>query len=217
MAYIKNEIIGDLHEKVFSCLHVKDIPIVYCQPDGDPPTTWWNEEADKSLIIGVYKHGYDRYNLMRQDPALCYLTRCGPPDGAALLAEITSEDDLGKTLEEDDEPETPATPATPQIEGPKEESKDSEVKIEVKEEKTTEQAYLPFPTTSEINNRLRRLITCYQRNFKKQEARIAQKARHLQRLERLEKFEAAIRERDNKKREQAQKYVNILFCLFFYL
>lgn len=201
MAYIKNEIIGDLHEKVFNCMHVKDIPIAYCQPDGEPPALWWNEEADKSLIIGVYKHGYDRYNLMRQDPALCFLARCGPPDGAALLAEITSEDDLGKTLDDDDEPDTPATPSTPLD---SKDCQDNQRDIG-KEEKSPEQTYLPFPTTSEINNRLRRLITCYQRNFKREEARIAQKARHMQRLERLEKFEAAIRERENKKREQAQK------------
>lgn len=178
----------------------------YCQPDGDPPSSWWNEEADKSLIIGVYKHGYDRYNLMRQDPTLCFLSRCGPPDGAALLAEMTSEDYMVK-MDDDEEPDTPATPATPQLEGKEDKSEKSKEGEPQKETKETEQNQLPFPTTSEMNNRLRRLVTCYQRNFKKEEARIAQKARHLQRLERLEKFEAAIRERENKKREQAQKYV----------
>ena len=219
LAYIKSEIIGDLHEKVFSSLHVKDIPLPYCQPDCDPPAPWWNEEADKSLIIGVYKHGYDRYNLMRQDPALCFLVLCGPPDGAALLAEITSEDDVVK-MDDDDEPDTPATPATPAQE-PKDEKSDKiregddvkekdskepqQTQQQQSQQQQSEQNYLPFPTTSEMNNRLRRLVTCYQRSFKKEEARIAQKARHMQRLERLEKFEAAIRERENKKREQAQK------------
>lgn len=227
--------VGDLHEKVFNCLHVREIPVPYCQPDGEPPASWWNEEADKSLIVGVYKHGYDRYNLMRQDPALCFLTVCGPPDGAALLAEMASEDDIVK-MDEDEEPETPATPVTPATQNEKD--KDKETKKEEKSKENSEekpeekkdddiketkesqeesssneqqpqqqspQNYLPFPTTSEMNNRLRRLVTCYQRNFKKEEARIAQKARHMQRLERLEKFEAAIRERENKKREQAQK------------
>lgn len=218
LSYIKSEIIGDLHEKVFNSLHVRDIPLPYCQPDCDPPAPWWNEEADKSLIIGVYKHGYDRYNLMRQDQALCFLVLCGPPDGAALLAEITSEDDVVK-MDDDDEPDTPATPATPAQE-PKDdktdkikESDDAKEKDSKEPQQTQqqqlqqqpEQNYLPFPTSSEMNNRLRRLVTCYQRSFKKEEARIAQKARHMQRLERLEKFEAAIRERENKKREQAQK------------
>jgi len=111
--YLKQEIIGELHEQVFAGISAKDIPIPSPDCEGEPPATWWDEEADKSLIIGIYKHGYDRFNLMRQDAALCFLTRCGPPDGAALLAEMNSEDDLNKTLEEDEEPETPATPATP--------------------------------------------------------------------------------------------------------
>ncbi|KAH9409651.1 choline dehydrogenase 7 [Tyrophagus putrescentiae] len=64
--------------------------------------------------------------------------------------------------------------------------------------------YLPFPNGPELNNRLRRLVTSYQRNFKKEEARIAQKARHQQRIERIEKFEAVMRAREMKKREQAQ-------------
>ena len=98
---------------MFRGISARDIPIPPPAADGDPPAHWWDEEADKSLVVGVYKHGYDRFNLMRQDPALCFLGRCGPPDGAALLAEINADDDLGKTLDDDDEPETPATPATP--------------------------------------------------------------------------------------------------------
>lgn len=190
-------------------MHVRDIPIPYCKPDGEPPALWWNEEADKSLVIGVYKHGYDRYNLMRQDPALCFLARCGPPDGAALMAEMAAEDDLVKTLDDDDEPDTPATPATPQVasaENGAGKPEDKDLENSNNNNKVSELLnYLPFPTSSEMNNRLRRLITCYQRNFKKEEARIAQKARHMQRLERIEKFEAAVRERELKKREQAQK------------
>lgn len=32
-----------------------DIPAPYA--DGEPPVPWWDEYADKSLLIGVYKHG----------------------------------------------------------------------------------------------------------------------------------------------------------------
>ena len=70
-------------------------------------------------------------------------------------------------------------------------------------------ALLPFPSAADMNHRLRRIVTSYQRNFKKQEAKIAQRARHQQRLERLERFEAAIKEREVKKRDLAQKYVLI--------
>lgn len=209
--YLKHEIIGDLHEQVFRGISARDIPIPPPVADGDPPAHWWDEEADKSLVVGVYKHGYDRFNLMRQDPAMCFLSRCGPPDGAALLAEINADDDLGKTLDEDDEPETPATPATPLSQTDGETSvKSKPEKSDSKEETESNSdtgAFLPFPSPADMNHRLRRIVTSYQRNFKKQEAKLAQRARHQQRLERLERFEAAIKERELKKRDLAQKYV----------
>lgn len=135
---------------------------------------------------------------MRQDSSLCFLRHCGPPDNAALLAEL-NDDDMGK-LEEDEEPETPATPATPAENSGKDE--------ESKEAGTASGEVvgpLKFPSRTDMNQRLRRVTTAYQRHFKKQELRLAQQARHQQRLEKLERFEAAIKERELKKREQAQK------------
>lgn len=217
MYYLKHEIIGDFHEQVFSGINAREIPIPPPVAEGDPPAVWWDEEADKSLLVGVYKHGYDRFNLMRQDPALCFLQRCGPPDGAALLAEMNADDDLGKTLEEDDEPETPATPATPLSESDstaksqktdKSDLKDEEQQQQQQEVNASDQSgspFLAFPSAADMNHRLRRVVTSYQRNFKKQEMKLAQRAKHQQRLERLERFEAAIKERELKKRDLAQK------------
>jgi len=37
--------------------------------------------------------GYEKYNQIRQDPGLCFLARCGPPDGSALLAEQDNDND----------------------------------------------------------------------------------------------------------------------------
>ncbi|XP_019467334.1 chromodomain-helicase-DNA-binding protein 8-like [Meleagris gallopavo] len=51
------------------------------------PTTWWDAEADKSLLIGVFKHGYEKYNTMRADPTLCFLEKAGGPDEKAIAAE----------------------------------------------------------------------------------------------------------------------------------
>uniref|UniRef100_A0A8B9IAH7 Helicase ATP-binding domain-containing protein n=1 Tax=Anser brachyrhynchus TaxID=132585 RepID=A0A8B9IAH7_9AVES len=48
------------------------------------PTAWWDTEADKSLLIGVFKHGYEKYNTMRADPALCFLEKAGRPDEKAI-------------------------------------------------------------------------------------------------------------------------------------
>lgn len=188
--YLAHEIIGDLRDDVLRGVTAREIPIPQPIADGDPPSAWWDEECDKSLLIGVFKHGYDRYNLMRQDTSLCFFHRCGPPDGAALLAEI-QDDDMGR-LEEDEEPETPATPAT----------QDS-VKEEVADGETS--GRLAFPSRADMNQRLRRIVTAYQKHSKRQEVRMAQQARHQQRLEKLERFEAAIKERELKKRETAQK------------
>ncbi|KAI1285481.1 Chromodomain-helicase-DNA-binding protein 7 [Halotydeus destructor] len=193
MLYIlRSEIISDLRDQVYSGVPARDISILPPVCDGEPPSPWWDEECDKSLLVGVFKHGYDRYNLMRQDPALCFLHRCGPPDGAALLAEI-NDDGLGK-LEEDDETDTPATPATPAESTRDDEASDSNVSGRLK-----------FPSRTEMNQRIRKLVVAYQKQFKKQEMNLAKQARNQQRLEKIERYEAAVRERELKKREQAQK------------
>lgn len=220
---------------------VRDIPIPYCQPDGEPPAVWWDDLADRSLVVGVYKHGYDRYNHIRQDASLCFLERCGA--GETL---IEAEDDKDEAMEEDDESKTPATPAvTDGTSGSKDTGKEGEPSptetgtesVSTNEQGETTQSsptdnsemkpadagsaeqsalsaafaaaptqvFLPYPTSSELNNRLRRLITSYQRNFKREEMRMAQKVRLMQRLEKMEKNEATLRERERCKRDQAQK------------
>ena len=132
---------------------------------------------------------------MRQDTSLCFFHRCGPPDGAALLAEIAEShnDDMGR-LEEDEEPETPATPATQ--DSAKEEAADGEAS-----------GRLAFPSRADMNHRLRRIVAAYQKHSKRQETRMAQQAKHQQRLEKLERFEAAIRERELKKRRNGTEEV----------
>jgi chromodomain-helicase-DNA-binding protein 7 len=71
-------------------------------PTDGLPAPWWDAEADKSLLAGTYKHGYERYNMMRLDPELCFLSRCGPPDSS----ELEEEEQLilkrtGRQLDED--------------------------------------------------------------------------------------------------------------------
>jgi len=33
-----------------------DVPLV-CSSDADMPAFWWDAEADKCLLVGVFKHG----------------------------------------------------------------------------------------------------------------------------------------------------------------
>lgn len=37
--------------------------IIIYPPEGDPPATWWDEECDKSLLVGVYKYGECRVSV----------------------------------------------------------------------------------------------------------------------------------------------------------
>ncbi|XP_015793545.1 chromodomain-helicase-DNA-binding protein 7 isoform X2 [Tetranychus urticae] len=176
--YLKTEIFGELSDKICKDISYRDAPFSPPIRDGYPGLPpWWDEDADKSLLMGVYKHGYDRYNRMRLDPALCFLTRCGPPDGTALIAELQS-DDINK--EDDDENE--ASEVVNNEFAPKDDSKGKEGLPSGNEE------YMPFPLPGDLNKRFRNLISAYQRNVKKQE--------------RLERNEAVMRE---KRREAAQR------------
>ncbi|XP_077502433.1 chromodomain helicase DNA binding protein kismet isoform X3 [Amblyomma americanum] len=234
--YLKHEIIGELHQQVFAGVPARDIPIPPPTADGEPPAPWWDEDADKSLLIGVYKHGYERFNLMRQDHTLCFLARCGPPDGAALLAEMTANpEDLEDKREEgkkDLDEEDPVSPEPSTSSEAKPPSEPSEQAVPSTGEQPVpaaggpivpasqvpgELGTLEFPTPSDLNTRLRRIITMYQRNHKKRELINAQRARiitalqvegfnFVNRMERREKFEAAIREREIRRLETQQRW-----------
>lgn len=60
-----------------------------------------------SLLVGTFKHGYERYAVMRLDPSLCFLVRCGPPDKQELLSEMASleanGDELDKAPDDDED------------------------------------------------------------------------------------------------------------------
>ncbi|CAB0008265.1 unnamed protein product, partial [Nesidiocoris tenuis] len=47
------------------------------------PAPWWDRDADKSLVVGTFKHGYESYTEMRRDPMLAFLNVCGPPSESA--------------------------------------------------------------------------------------------------------------------------------------
>ena len=70
------------------------IPVTEC-----PPTLWWDADADKSLLIGTFRHGYEQYNTMRSDPTLCFAERCGPPEDV----EKVQDQDEDSKLDNDEE------------------------------------------------------------------------------------------------------------------
>uniref|UniRef100_A0AAQ5ZF89 DNA helicase n=1 Tax=Amphiprion ocellaris TaxID=80972 RepID=A0AAQ5ZF89_AMPOC len=86
--YLKVEVLGEAANQAAEGIPASKLEVSL--PDIDYieiPVTWWDADADKSLLIGVHKHGYERYNAMRADPDLCFLERVGMPDVTALTAE----------------------------------------------------------------------------------------------------------------------------------
>jgi len=51
---------------------LNDIDLTVPTLEGDQPAQWWSADADKSLIIGTFKHGYEKYRLMRNDASLSF-------------------------------------------------------------------------------------------------------------------------------------------------
>ncbi|XP_071351598.1 uncharacterized protein chd6 isoform X3 [Trachinotus anak] len=114
--YLKVEVLGEAANQALEGIPASKLEVSL--PDIDYieiPATWWDADADKSLLIGVHKHGYERYNAMRADPELCFLERVGMPDVTALSAEqgggegaADMADSVCKTEEVKDEAENKA-------------------------------------------------------------------------------------------------------------
>ncbi|XP_077385171.1 chromodomain-helicase-DNA-binding protein 6 isoform X2 [Festucalex cinctus] len=86
--YLKVEVLGEAANQALEGTAASKLDVSL--PDIDYieiPVSWWDAEADKSLLVGVHKHGYERYNAMRADAHLCFLERVGMPDVTALSAE----------------------------------------------------------------------------------------------------------------------------------
>ena len=88
------EILADwldhINDDVPSTEYELDVPSI----EGDLPAPWWDEEADKSLLVGIFKHGYDRYSLIRNDPSLVFLDKVGSADDRALADLMEGPEDV---------------------------------------------------------------------------------------------------------------------------
>ncbi|KAB0365913.1 hypothetical protein FD754_010069 [Muntiacus muntjak] len=184
--YLRQEVIGDQAEKILEGADSSEADVWIPEPfHAEVPTDWWDKEADKSLLIGVFKHGYEKYNSMRADPALCFLERVGMPDAKAIAAEQRGTDmladggDGGEFDREDEDPEykPTRTPFKDEIDEfanspPEDKEEPMEIRAPGKlSEGSAELGQLYWPSTSTLTTRLRRLITAYQRSYKRQQMR----------------------------------------------
>ena len=149
--------------------------------------------------------------MMRLDPDLCFLARCGPPDSSDIQEELKARDDNddhdeNSKLDDDDDSMTPnesrASSVKPEDEEASAAAATAAASAAAAVAAAGGAATLPFPHPTDLNGRLRRLITAYQREFKKEEARQAAKDK---RHERRERIEQVIREREQQKIDSQQR------------
>ncbi|XP_035026244.2 chromodomain-helicase-DNA-binding protein 7 [Hippoglossus stenolepis] len=187
--YLRQEVIGDQAERILEGADTSELDIWIPQPfHAEVPADWWDSEADKSLLLGVFKHGYEKYNSMRADPTLCFLERVGMPDAKAIAAEQRGADMMTDGVEgEDEDPEykpmrmpfkdemddftnSPLDDKDDTVEGETEVAKSSENGTTVGGASGSNER-LYWPAASALTARLRRLITAYQRSNRREQLR----------------------------------------------
>uniref|UniRef100_A0A9J8BIC1 Chromodomain helicase DNA binding protein 7 n=1 Tax=Cyprinus carpio carpio TaxID=630221 RepID=A0A9J8BIC1_CYPCA len=180
--YLRQEVIGDHADRILEGTESSELDIWIPQPfNADVPTDWWDLEADKSLLIGVFKHGYEKYNSMRADPTLCFLERVGMPDAKAIAAEQRGADMMADGVEgEDEDPEYKPLrmPFKDDLDDftnspldDKDDGMDGETREAPKPGENGKAGNLYWPPASALTARLRRLITAYQRTHKREQLR----------------------------------------------
>ncbi|XP_063529219.1 chromodomain-helicase-DNA-binding protein 7-like [Cydia strobilella] len=177
MYYIKHEVIGDYATQIESGIHASSLGMrVPRGVDSAPPRVWWDTECDVSLLVGTYVHGYENYLAMRSDPQLCYVDKLGPPDDAECT-DIKSEERKvhGSAVGDEDctDDVSSGAGATSPAASPRPDDEGA--------------SGHQWPSMQDLNTRLRRLITAYQRNYKREELKLQQKAK-MERRERMEQL-----------------------------
>uniref|UniRef100_A0A3B4BDQ4 BRK domain-containing protein n=1 Tax=Periophthalmus magnuspinnatus TaxID=409849 RepID=A0A3B4BDQ4_9GOBI len=156
--YLKQEVIGSQAQKVLDGADASEIKIWVPEPDNSElPALWWDPISDKCLLLGVFKHGYEKYNTIRADPTLCFLERVGRPDEKAIAAEQRSNDFMDGDV---DDPEYKPAPTLVKDEMEDDAASPGDLVVA---ENPGEGSSVYWPSASALTARLRRLITASQR------------------------------------------------------
>nr|XP_020460157.1 chromodomain-helicase-DNA-binding protein 8-like isoform X2 [Monopterus albus] len=222
--YLKQEVIGDHAETVLKGADIRDVDIWMPEMEQqEVPARWWDAEADRSLLAGVFKHGYEMYTTMRADPCLCFLERAGRPDDKAIDAEQhTGDGELGDDADYDkysEDPEfKPASRHKELFEEPDSMNVDDEVSVEdkagpaVTESLSSQSAATDWPSSSSLTARLRRLITAYQRSYRQEQLKIEAEAKGDRRRRRCEQ---ASKLKEIARQERQQRWTRREECDFY--
>ncbi|XP_030629653.1 chromodomain-helicase-DNA-binding protein 8 [Chanos chanos] len=226
--YLRQEVIGDHADSVLNGADARDIDIWLPEMEQqDVPSGWWDSDADRSLLIGVFKHGYEMYSTMRADPCLCFLERCGRPDDQAIDAEQHSADaELGDGGDYDkysEDPEfKPVSRHTKELyEASDSMTPDNENEISVEDRSAPVTAEGPssgqmgtcyWPTSSSLTARLRRLITAYQRSYRREQLKIEAAEKGDRRRRRCEQ---ATKLKEIARQERQQRWTRREECDFY--
>ncbi|KAM4605422.1 chromodomain-helicase-DNA-binding protein 8 isoform 2-T4 [Polymixia lowei] len=223
--YLKQEVIGEQADSVLRGADFRDIDIWMPEMEQqEVPSGWWDTEADRSLLVGVFKHGYEMYTTMRADPCLCFVERAGRPDDKAIDAEQhTGDAELGEDGDYDkysEDPEfKPASRHTKDLyEEPDSMNMDDEISVEdkagpvVTESSSSQSGVCEWPTSSSLTARLRRLITAYQRSYRQEQLKMEAEAKGDRRRRRCEQ---ASKLKEIARQERQQRWTRREECDFY--
>ncbi|KAM8727380.1 chromodomain-helicase-DNA-binding protein 8 isoform 3-T3 [Acanthopagrus schlegelii] len=223
--YLKQEVIGEHADSVLKGADIRDVDIWMPEMEQqEVPAGWWDAEADRSLLAGVYKHGYEMYTTMRADPCLCFLERAGRPDDKAIDAEQhTGDAELGDDADYDKYSEDPefkpaSRHAKDLFEEPDSMNVDDEISVEDKagpvltETLSSQSGASDWPSSSSLTARLRRLITAYQRSYRQEQLKIEAEAKGDRRRRRCEQ---ASKLKEIARQERQQRWTRREECDFY--
>uniref|UniRef100_A0A8C2BS82 Chromodomain helicase DNA binding protein 8 n=1 Tax=Cyprinus carpio TaxID=7962 RepID=A0A8C2BS82_CYPCA len=207
--YLKQEVIGEHADSVLRGADARDIDIWLPEMEQqDVPSGWWDAEADRCLLVGVYKHGYEMYTTMRADPCLCFVERCGRPNEQDINAEqqAYSEDPEFK-------PAARHTKEADSVNADGEicvEDHSAPVQVEGPSSGSSDLCY--WPTSSSLTARLRRLITAYQRSYRREQLKMEAAEKGDRRRRRCEQ---ATKLKEIARQERQQRWTRREECDFY--
>ena len=64
---------------------------------------WWDKECDVHFLIGVFTHGYGRYDIIRDDPSLCFGKRIAEAKKDCAIEEPLGGEVMKMKIDNDEE------------------------------------------------------------------------------------------------------------------